>query len=129
MGAGRDHHIAKRNHYKFVQEVIRSGQLKEAESKEGIGCNHDNCPLEAAIVIPLYTNHNVVGTLKFTLRQTRCYKFDKRLARGLAEIFSSQLELGKAETQSKLLRDAEIKSLQAQVNPHFFSMLSIQYQH
>jgi LytS/YehU family sensor histidine kinase len=33
----------------------------------------------------------------------------------LKDIFSSQLELGLAETQSKLLRDAEIKSLQAQV--------------
>ncbi|TGU84989.1 sensor histidine kinase, partial [Mesorhizobium sp. M00.F.Ca.ET.151.01.1.1] len=44
----------------------------------------------------------------------------KQLASGLAEIFSSQLELGQAETQSALVRDAEIKSLQAQVNPHFF---------
>lgn len=110
--------------------MIRSGQLKEAESKEGIGCNHDNCPLEAAIVIPLYTNHNVVGTLKFYFKDKHdVTNSTKQLARGLAEIFSSQLELGKAETQSKLLRDAEIKSLQAQVNPHFFSMLSIQYQH
>ncbi|WP_186318575.1 histidine kinase, partial [Dermacoccus nishinomiyaensis] len=45
---------------------------------------------------------------------------DKQMASGLAEIFSSQIELGQAEMQSALLRDAEIKSLQAQVNPHFF---------
>ncbi len=33
---------------------------------------------------------------------------------------SSQIELGEAENASKLLKDAEIKSLQAQVSPHFF---------
>lgn len=68
--------------------MIRSGQLKEAESKEGIGCNHDNCPLEAAIVIPLYTNHNVVGTLKFYFKDKHdVTNSTKQLARGLAEIF------------------------------------------
>ncbi|MEG2505061.1 MAG: histidine kinase, partial [Carnobacterium sp.] len=45
---------------------------------------------------------------------------EEQLAEGLGTIFSSQLELGEAEIQSKLLKDAEIKSLQAQVNPHFF---------
>ncbi|MFB8735397.1 hypothetical protein ACEQPO_21455 [Bacillus sp. SL00103] len=35
-------------------------------------------------------------------------------------LFSTQLELGEAETQSRLLKDAEIKALQAQVNPHFY---------
>lgn len=45
---------------------------------------------------------------------------EEQLAEGLGSIFSSQLELGEAEVQSKLLKDAEIKSLQAQVNPHFF---------
>ncbi|MEC4511734.1 histidine kinase, partial [Klebsiella pneumoniae] len=45
---------------------------------------------------------------------------ERQLAEGLANIFSSQIELGEAETQSKLLKDAEIKSLQAQVSPHFF---------
>ncbi|KMR76718.1 histidine kinase, partial [Staphylococcus aureus] len=30
------------------------------------------------------------------------------------------IELGEADTQSKFLKDAEIKSLQAQVSPHFF---------
>lgn len=45
---------------------------------------------------------------------------EEELAEGLAKIFSTQLELGEAELQSKLLQDAEIKALQAQINPHFF---------
>src|SRR5699024_11208295 len=85
------------------------------------GCNHPECPLEAAIVVPLRVKNDVIGTLKlyFTNRHDVSHS-DKQLASGLAEIFSSQLELGQAETQSALVRDAEIKSLQAQVNPHFF---------
>lgn len=122
VGAGSNHHVAKKEIITHLsKEVIRTGKLKEAHSKEGIGCNHPNCPLKAAIVIPLMTNNEVAGTLKFYFTDKHDITTStKQLTRGLADIFSSQLELGQAETQSKLLRDAEIKSLQAQVNPHFF---------
>lgn len=52
---------------------------------------------------------------------------EEELAEGLAMLFSTQLELGEAELQSKLLKDAEIKALQAQVNPHFYLMRSIRF--
>lgn len=44
----------------------------------------------------------------------------KELAEGLSRLFSSQLEYAEIERQRKLLKDAEIKALQAQVHPHFF---------
>ena len=44
----------------------------------------------------------------------------KELAEGLSRLFSSQLEFAEIEQQRKLLKDAEIKALQAQVHPHFF---------
>lgn len=50
-------------------------------------------------------NQEVAGTLKFYF--TNEYEnttSTKQLARGLADIFSSQLELGQAEMQSKLLK-------------------------
>ena len=122
VGAGSDHHVAKKEIITHLsKEVIRTGHLKEAHSKEDIGCNNPNCPLVAALVIPLMINDKVAGTLKFYFtNENDITTSTKQLARGLADIFSSQLELGQAETHSKLLRDAEIKSLQAQVNPHFF---------
>ena len=46
-------------------------------------------------------------------------KLDEELANGLAPLFSNQLELGEIELQRKLVADAEIKALQAQINPHF----------
>ena len=113
--------LLKSNHYRFIKRSHKTGHLKEAHSKEEIGCNNPNCSLTSAIVIPLMINQEVAGTLKFYF--TNEYEnttSTKQLARGLADIFSSQLELGQAEMQSKLLKDAEIKSLQAQVNPHFF---------
>uniref|UniRef100_A9U7N0 Predicted protein n=1 Tax=Physcomitrium patens TaxID=3218 RepID=A9U7N0_PHYPA len=41
------------------------------------------------------------------------------MAEGLGRLFSTQLELAEAEMQSRLLKDAEVKALQAQVHPHF----------
>ena len=122
VGAASDHHVAQKQIItNLSKQAIQAGTLKEAYSREDIGCNHPECPLEAAIVVPLSVKNDVVGTLKlyFTNKHDVSHS-DKQLASGLAEIFSSQLELGQAETQSALVRDAEIKSLQAQVNPHFF---------
>src|SRR5699024_5167836 len=111
----------KTNITDLSKAVIDTGQQKEVYSSKEIGCQHPNCPLEAAIVIPLYIQGDIVGTLKLYFTDYHDLTFvEKRLAEGLAKIFSSQLELGAVETQRQLLQDAEIKSLQAQVNPHFF---------
>ncbi|MCU5745302.1 sensor histidine kinase [Staphylococcus sp. SQ8-PEA] len=122
VGAGNDHHVAQKAIITHLsKEAIHTNTLKEAYSREEIGCNNPHCPLEAAIVVPLHLNNSVAGTLKlYFTDKTIITTSDKQMASGLAEIFSSQLELGHAEMQSALLRDAEIKSLQAQVNPHFF---------
>lgn len=122
IGAGSDHHVARKEIITDLsKEVIQSGKLKVAHTREGIGCHHPNCPLEGAIVVPLYIHNEVAGTLKFYFTDNNIISTsDQQLAKGLANIFSSQLELGQAEMQGQLLKDAEIKSLQAQVNPHFF---------
>lgn len=122
VGAGSDHHIPTNEILTSLsKDVLKSGKLKEVHTKEEIGCSHPNCPLRAAIVIPLEMHGSIVGTLKMYFTNPNDLTFvERQLAEGLANIFSSQIELGEAETQSKLLKDAEIKSLQAQVSPHFF---------
>lgn len=45
---------------------------------------------------------------------------EENLVLGLAQIFSGQLAMGITEEQNKLASMAEIKALQAQINPHFF---------
>ena len=122
VGVASDHHTPDKTIITDLSKaVIDTGQQKEVYSSKEIGCQHPNCPLEAAIVIPLYIQGDIVGTLKLYFTDYHDLTFvEKRLAEGLAKIFSSQLELGSVETQRQLLQDAEIKSLQAQVNPHFF---------
>lgn len=122
VGAASDHH--KPPHMILTdlsKEVIVTGKVKEAHSKREIGCHVEGCPLQAAIVIPLTVRNEVRGTLKFYFTdQQKLTYVERQLAEGLGKIFSSQLEFGEVDLQKRLLQDAEIKSLQAQVNPHFF---------
>lgn len=122
VGAGSDHHIAGETMVTNLSEsVIQNGQVRVAKNAEEIGCSHVNCPLQAAIVVPLRIGNQVAGTLKMYYTDSwRLTPVEIQLATGLGEIFANQIALGEAEMQAKLVRDAEIKSLQAQVNPHFF---------
>lgn len=122
VGMGCDHHIPELEVItELSKRVLKSGELTIARSKAEVGCTHPDCPLQAAIVIPLFAQKKIVGTLKMYFDNPDDLTHVKeQLAEGLALIFSTQIELGEAEVQSKLLKEAEIKSLQAQVNPHFF---------
>ncbi|HJF18792.1 MAG TPA: sensor histidine kinase [Enterococcus columbae] len=122
VGMGCDHHIPEIEVItELSKHVLKTGQLTIARSKAEVGCSHPDCPLQAAIVIPLFSKKQIVGTLKMYFdNPDDLTHVEEQLAEGLALIFSTQIELGEAEVQSKLLKEAEIKSLQAQVNPHFF---------
>lgn len=122
VGAASDHHIPSTEIITDLsKQVLSSGKLREAHSRQEIGCNRSDCPLAAAIVIPLQSKNKTVGTLKLYFTDPSKLTFvERQLAEGLGNIFSQQIELGEMEEQSKLLQDAEIKSLQSQVNPHFF---------
>ncbi|GKQ42341.1 sensor protein LytS [Companilactobacillus sp. RD055328] len=121
-GVGSDHHLLNE---KLVTELskrsINNNTVSVAYQKKEIGCSDPKCPLNAAIVVPLSVDNRIFGTLKmYFVDASMLTPVDVQLAEGLGSIFSSQIALGEAELQSKLVRDAEIKSLQAQINPHFF---------
>lgn len=122
VGAGSDHHVPTSNLVTSLSaKSIKSNTVSIAKNRADIGCSNPNCPLEAAIVVPLSVDDEVFGTLKmYFTDKNMLMPVDVQLAEGLGSIFSSQIALGAAETQSKLVKDAEIKSLQAQINPHFF---------
>lgn len=121
IGAGSDHHVASRGiTTQLTKLVLQEGIVHVAKTKEQIQCPHEGCPLQAAIVIPLQVNGATAGTLK--LYFTKASKLDPvaiELAEGLSKLFSTQLELAEMEQQSRLLKDAEVRALQAQVHPHF----------
>jgi two-component system, LytTR family, sensor histidine kinase LytS len=121
VGAASDHHIPKsKPETGLTKKVLEGSRIAIARSKKEILCVHNNCPLEAAIVLPLMVKKKIVGTLKmYYTEPSKLDRVQQELAEGLANLFSTQLELAEAERQTKLLKDAEIKALQAQIHPHF----------
>src|SRR5207249_340167 len=106
-----DHHLPQNKPVTGLTiNVLKTGKITLATKKEEIFCSHSNCPLKAAIVLPLKIKSEVVGTLKmyYTDRE-KLDKVQQKLAEGLANLFSAQLELAEADRQTKLLKDAEIK--------------------
>jgi two-component system sensor histidine kinase LytS len=76
--------------------------------------------LQSAIVVPLNKSGEIIGTLKLYGDKKHPLKhIDFEIANGLANLFSTQLELQDIQIKSQLLDRAEIKRLQAQINPHF----------
>lgn len=121
IGAADDHHRPHKSlATELTRKVLEDRSIVVARTREEIGCRNAECPLHAAVVLPLMVHGEAVGTLKLYFKNPhRLSAVERELAEGLAKLFSTQLELGEAERQGKLLRDAEIKALQAQVHPHF----------
>jgi two-component system sensor histidine kinase LytS len=121
IGDASDHHFSGDGlHTQITKNVIADGEFKIAYSKEAIACDTPNCVLKSAIIAPLKIGEQTIGTLKlYNSKNNEIRKVDLELVLGLASLFSTQLELSKIENQSKLLAKAELKALQAQINPHF----------
>ncbi|EGO64466.1 sensor histidine kinase [Acetonema longum] len=121
IGAGSDHHIPRTSPLTLAtKEVLKTGLIQTAATKREIGCNHPGCTLGSAVIVPLKHGQQVIGALKLYHTAERCISpLDMELASGLAHLFSTQLELAEIDRQSQLAAHAEMRALQAQINPHF----------
>lgn len=120
IGVGDDHHLAGEFCKTAVTfQALQTGQITIANTKEAIGCSHRNCKLVSSIVVPLKDGLETRGALKLYKTTEEILEQDIELSKGLGNIFSSQLELSRLEIISKTAIQAEIKALQAQINPHF----------
>lgn len=121
VGSGSDHHEAGHAIQTMAtHQALESGELKLAATRVEIGCVDPNCPLFSALVVPLHFQRSTVGTLKIYRERARGISpVDWEFGAGLGMLFSSQLELAALEEQAHLVNRAELKALQAQVNPHF----------
>lgn len=121
VGKGADHHLPGQ---KIMTEATRwaltHGKVRVAHSRQEINCAYPSCDLGSAVVVPLFSRNKVIGTLKlYRAKENGVSPADLEFARGLGHLFSTQLELAALEQESKLLKEAQFKALQAQVNPHF----------
>jgi two-component system sensor histidine kinase LytS len=125
LGAGCDrHHPGDKILTEATKEVIRTGKHKIVQTQQELNCpksNECDCPLAAAVIVPLISRGKVVGTFK--LYETKNGKMSPdliRLASGMGQILSLQVELAELDRQATLVTEARLDALQAQINPHFF---------
>ena len=120
-GVGEDHHKPGMHFLTAAtKNALSEGRISISFSRDDIGCENNNCKLGSAIIVPLRKGTKIIGTLKlYRLKENGISPLDVELANGLAHLFSNQIELAEIENQRKLLTIAEIKALQAQINPHF----------
>lgn len=121
VGVGSDHHKCGNIPLTDItNKVMKTGEYRIANNKEDIGCSCGKCNLCSAVIVPLKEREEVIGTLKlYRGEKPGITNLDIQLALGLAELFSTQIELSEIEYQKKLLTKIELKMLQAQINPHF----------
>ncbi len=72
------------------------------------------------IIVPLLVQDRAVGTIKFYFRRdTDIDKTQLAIAEGLGTLLSTELSSYELDRQAELTARAEVKALQAQINPHF----------
>ncbi|WP_028828542.1 sensor histidine kinase [Proteocatella sphenisci] len=121
VGIGSDHHIkGNKIETQATKKVIIDGQLITLSGKDNICCNNPNCQLKSALISPLKEDATVSGTLKIYYCKENAISYrNVKLAAGLSQLISTQLEISKLGELKNMANKAEIKALQAQINPHF----------
>ena len=121
-GAGDDHHkVGGPMRTRSTREAIKTGKTMFLRTKKDVGCDFPDCPIASGIVVPLKTSEGeVFGTLKlYRTRTNAVTPLDVQLAKGLAAILVSQIELHEIENEKELRMNLHLKVLQARINPHF----------
>ena len=74
----------------------------------------------AGIIVPLLVQGQPVGTIKLYYRSAASIdRTQFAIARGFGGLISSQLSSHELDLQAELTAKAELRALQAQINPHF----------
>jgi len=103
---------------KLSLQAIETGEIQIAKSKEDIQPHHP--AIGAAIIVPFRSGGQVAGLIKLYYQSVRQIRtVEVAFARGLSKLISIQLDIAMAEQLKSLMKDAELKALQAQINPHF----------
>lgn len=121
-GIGEDHHKALGEFQaESTKRAIQNGEIILMKDKYEIACKHLNCPLQSGVVVPMKTREGeIFGVLKLYRKELDAINvLDLEIAKGLATILATQIQLNKIEEEKKLRIISQLKALQAHINPHF----------
>jgi len=123
IGTGADHHIPGTSiSSKITQDAIDNNCVMFADGVNmAYSCSiSPQCRLGSSLVIPLRCENEVIGTIKLYEPKNKLFlNINRTLGEGIGRLLSNQILFGRFERQQNLLTQAELKLLQAQVNPHF----------
>ncbi len=111
-------------------EVLQSGRMETFSGRDAASFVREDSAATSSdervdgypvgVIVPLMVADKPVGVLKLYYRTGR--QLDRTqlvIARGLANLISAQLSSYELDRQAELTARAEVKALQAQINPHF----------
>lgn len=121
IGLGSDHHKAGTLFINRASErAMKTGTTQVISYHSEFSCKHEQCLLGSGVIVPLKLKEETIALLNLCYRgEKKIGVADMQIASGFAQLFSTQLELTEIDRQVKLKDRAELKALQAQVNPHF----------
>jgi len=119
-GISEDHHLAGEEiKTEASHKAINEKKTILIDSKKDINCNNPNCQLTDAVITPLKIKDSIYGLLKLYRCNQKITVLDIKLAEGISNLLATQIKLAKLSKQAELKSEAELKALQAQINPHF----------
>jgi two-component system, LytTR family, sensor kinase len=120
VGAGADHHRPGDEPIRPVFEALAADETRVAPLALRVACRHPACPLGAAAIVPLRLSDGPVGALvAYATDGSPLADDDVDLLSALGDQLSAQLQLSELAGSARAAASAELKALQAEIEPHF----------
>ena len=120
VGAGADHHAPGDAPIRPVFEALAENETRIAPLAFRVACGHSACPLGAAAIVPLRLSDGPVGSLiAYATDGAPLGDDDVDLLISLGDQLSAQLQLSELAGSARAAASAELKALQAEIEPHF----------
>lgn len=115
------------NHSKIkstaTKQVLKTGEflILGKDEDDLVDFQYISENIKSCIILPIFQEERKIsGTLKLYFDTTKSATARKQyLAEGLSMLISTQIELSNIENFKSMAKEAELKALQTQINPHF----------